>query len=245
ASLPDGPGPCGAPGASAHRTLPARNPRPSGRGGAPISMVDSPRVELSTRSASGPGENQAVGPLRQPSKRRWGWTGRLPRSQAGRRTVDLEPQGQALGLKHGLLSPRGPGLQSGRCLPSAAGERPPAPSQGPIIGRARFGWGRPARASPPGPRSFPRRWPPAEVVPSRQAFPLGTPGGPSAPSRGLRPEPGQNLVQHARELIGHLATLPLVALGLGPEPLDLVAELVALALDGLHATLQASVLVDH
>src|SRR5205807_8135122 len=58
------------------RTLPARTPRPSGRGGAPISRVDCPRVELSTRSASGPGENQAVGPLRQPSTRRWGWTGR-------------------------------------------------------------------------------------------------------------------------------------------------------------------------
>src|SRR5438445_2428338 len=107
------------------------------------------------------------------------------------------------------------------------------------------GGGRPAPALPPAPRSSPRRWPPAGAVPPRQAFPLGTPGRPSAPSRGLRPEPGQNLVQHARELIGHLATLPLVALGLGPEPLDLVAELVALALDGLHATLQASVLVDH
>jgi len=61
-------------------------------------------LELSTRSASGPGDNQAVGPLRQPSKRRWCWTGRLPRCRAGRRTVNLEPQGQALGLKDGLLS---------------------------------------------------------------------------------------------------------------------------------------------
>src|SRR5207302_3511492 len=71
------------------------------------------RLELSTRSASGPGDNQAVGPLRQPSKRRWGWTGRLPRSQAGRRTVNLEPQGQALGLKHGLLSLKAPDFSPG------------------------------------------------------------------------------------------------------------------------------------
>src|SRR5205807_4765650 len=42
-----------------------------------------------------------------------------------------------------------------------------------------------------------------------------------------------------------LATLPLVVLALGPESLDLVAEPVALALDGLHATLQARVVVDH
>src|SRR2546428_6482491 len=96
-----------------HRTLPARNPRPSRWGGAPISMVDSPRLELSTRSASGPGDNQAVGPLRQPSKRRWCWTGRLPRSEAGRRTVNLEPQGQALGLKHGLLSLKAPDFSPG------------------------------------------------------------------------------------------------------------------------------------
>src|SRR5205807_1873475 len=93
---------------AAHRTLPARKPRPSGRGGAPISVADCPRLELSTRAASGPGDSQAVGPLRQPSKRRWCWTGRLPRSQAGRRTVNLEPQGQALGLKHGLLSLKAP-----------------------------------------------------------------------------------------------------------------------------------------
>jgi len=71
-------------------------------------MGDCPRVELSTRSASGPGENQAVGPLRQPSTRWWGWTGRRPRSPAGRRTVNLEPQGQALGLTHGLLSLKAP-----------------------------------------------------------------------------------------------------------------------------------------
>src|SRR5438309_1621217 len=96
-----------------HRTLPARKPRPSRRGGAPISMADSPRVELSTRSASGPGDNQAVGPLRQPSKRRWGWTGRLRRSRAGRRTVNLEPQGQALGFKHGLLSLKAPDFSPG------------------------------------------------------------------------------------------------------------------------------------
>src|SRR5205807_63047 len=95
-----------------HRTLPARKPRPSRRGGAPISMADSPR-ELSTRSASGPGDNQAVGPLRQPSKRRWGWTGRLRRSRAGRRTVNLEPQGQALGFKHGLLSLKAPDFSPG------------------------------------------------------------------------------------------------------------------------------------
>jgi len=35
-------------------------------------------LELSTRSASGPGDNQAVGALRQPSKRRWCWPLRLP-----------------------------------------------------------------------------------------------------------------------------------------------------------------------
>src|SRR5207237_1361336 len=97
----------------AHRTLPARNPRPPGRGGAPISMADCPWLELSTRSASGPGDNQAVGPLGQPSKRRWCWTGRLPRSQAGRRTVNLKPQGQDLGLKHGLLSPKAPDFSPG------------------------------------------------------------------------------------------------------------------------------------
>src|SRR5229473_7298677 len=79
----------------------------------PISMGDCPRLELSTRSASGPGETQAVGPLRQPSKRRWCWTGRLPRSPAGRRTVNLEPHGQALGLKHGLLSLKAPDFSPG------------------------------------------------------------------------------------------------------------------------------------
>src|SRR5437667_1632267 len=98
---------------SPHSTLPARNPRPPGRGGAPISMVVSPQSELSTRSASGPGENQAVGPLGQPSQRRWGWTGRRPRREAGRRTVNLEPQGQALGLKHGLLSLKAPDFSPG------------------------------------------------------------------------------------------------------------------------------------
>src|SRR5207253_1844420 len=96
-----------------HKALPARKPRPSGRGGAPITVIDCPQLELSTRSASGPGDNQAVGPLRQPSKRRWCWTGRLPRSQAGRRTVNLEPQGQALGLKHGLLSLKAPDFSPG------------------------------------------------------------------------------------------------------------------------------------
>jgi len=35
-------------------------------------------LELSTRSASGPGDNQAVGALRQPSKRRWCWPLRPP-----------------------------------------------------------------------------------------------------------------------------------------------------------------------
>src|SRR5207253_4945483 len=98
---------------AAHRTLPARKPRPSGRGGTPISVVECPRLELNRRSASGPGDNQAVGPLRQPSKRRWCWTGRLPPSQAGRRTVNLEPQGQALGLKHGLLSLKAPDFSPG------------------------------------------------------------------------------------------------------------------------------------
>src|SRR5438105_4455722 len=97
---------------SSHCSLPARKPGPPGRGGAPISMGDCPRVELSTRSASGPGENQAVGPLRQPSTRRWGWTGRRLPSPAGRRTVTLEPQGQAPGFKAGLLSLESPGLQS-------------------------------------------------------------------------------------------------------------------------------------
>src|SRR3989442_3464108 len=76
-------------------------------------MGDSAWLELSTRSASGPGDTQAVGALRQPSKRRWGWTGRLPRSQAGRRTVNLEPQGQALGLRHGLLSLKAPDFSPG------------------------------------------------------------------------------------------------------------------------------------
>src|SRR5205807_6762858 len=88
-------------------------PRPSGRGGAPTSVADCPRLELSTRAAGGPGDNQAVRPLRQPSKRRWCWTGRLPRSQAGRRTVNLEPQGQALGLKYGLLSLNAPDFSPG------------------------------------------------------------------------------------------------------------------------------------
>jgi len=46
-------------------------------------------------------------------------------------------------------------------------------------------------------------------------------------------------------VIGHLATLPPVALGLGPGLLDLVAAPVTLGLDGLHATLQALVVVDH
>jgi hypothetical protein len=64
-----------------HKIVTARKPRPSGRGGAPIPMVDCPRLELSTRSASKAGDNQARCAL-QPSKRRWCWTGRLPRNQA-------------------------------------------------------------------------------------------------------------------------------------------------------------------
>jgi hypothetical protein len=69
--------------AAVHRILPARKPRPSGRGGAPISVVECPRLELITRSATKAGDNQARRAL-QPSKRRWCWTGRLPRSMAGR-----------------------------------------------------------------------------------------------------------------------------------------------------------------
>src|SRR5207302_3967386 len=73
----------GAKDGRSQRTLPARNPRPSGRGGAPVSMVDRPRLELRTPSASKAGDNQA-GRALQPSKRRWCRTGRLPRSMAGR-----------------------------------------------------------------------------------------------------------------------------------------------------------------
>src|SRR5207302_4280501 len=65
------------------RTLPPWNPRPSGRGGAPISRVGCPRLEPIPRSASTAGDNQARR-ARQPPTGRWGWTGRLPRSQAGR-----------------------------------------------------------------------------------------------------------------------------------------------------------------
>src|SRR5207302_6325387 len=107
-----------------HRTLPARTPRPSGRGGAPICRGDCPRVELSTRSASGPGDNQAVGPLRHPSTRRRGWTGRRPRSQAGRRTVTLEPPGQALGLTHGLLSLNAPDFSPGELYRAPSSRSP-------------------------------------------------------------------------------------------------------------------------
>src|SRR5207302_7581887 len=42
-----------------------------------------------------------------------GWTGRRPRSPAGRRTVTLEPHGQALGLTHGLLSLNAPDFSPG------------------------------------------------------------------------------------------------------------------------------------
>jgi len=47
-------------------------------------------LELSTRSVSKAGDNQARRAL-QPSKRRWCWTGRLPRSRAVRWTVNRIP----------------------------------------------------------------------------------------------------------------------------------------------------------